>query len=69
MGLPSLPGRERHPRFANRTPQPYMGRIGVHARMPGHQIIESTQHFWWLENSQGQIGRFELREAAWDGRE
>src|ERR1700722_18247205 len=37
--------------------------------MPGHQIVEPSQHFRRLEYPESRIIRFEPREATWNGRD
>src|SRR5262249_25208674 len=65
----TLSARKRPPRLADRMSQPQMRGISVDARMPSHQIIEPSQHGRRLQNSQGQIVCFELRDPCWNGRE
>ena len=62
-------GRERLSSFSDRTAQPYVRRIGIHARMPCHQVTKGPYRFWWFQKSKGQTVRFESRNATWDGRE
>jgi hypothetical protein len=46
-----------------------MGAIGVHARMPGHEVFEPSQDLRRLEYFERRAVRLEPRDAGWDGRE
>src|ERR1043166_5525129 len=46
-----------------------MGGIGIHAWMPGHQIVEPSQHFWRLEYLYSRIIPFQPRDPTWNGRD